>query len=245
MEKSRIDTHSVVSASDCYARNVHRQKFLQAVERIPAADVQFRQLARDAKGRVGASLDRVIENWAVDCHLAKRPAKSWWIFNQVSGWLAALAGDPPSFNMGECGEKDTDEDADQEEIRQDLLREYYSYSSVDFGGGLEELPFRLYAYDPYTEKLDDYVARARKSFATYLDTYVSRQPTSDVPETRELSHYEWLVRHQMLNQRYRDIADSVHRAESTIHTEVNELRKLVRLPAPRRGRPKKKMVGRL
>jgi hypothetical protein len=198
----------------------------------------FRGLARDAENLRGADLGRLIEDWAVGCHLAERPAKEWWIFAHVARWLGNLAGDPPSLMIEYAeGRIDSDDDPD-EELRQELRQAYYSYASVGrFVKLPEELPFRLYAYDPAADTFDTYEAEARKSFEAYLQGYIARQPKG-IPETRVLERYEWLVRYQLLLEEFVDIADNAasRPSELTVKKAVLNLRNLVILPRRKSGR---------
>jgi hypothetical protein len=231
---TRRDKEAIGRAGESQGIDVHRREFLQAVQHRPAADTKFKQLARAAEDISGAALAVLIEDWSIECHLATRAATQWWIFDHIARWLGRLAGDFQEFGL-----------EGDEENRQELRSLWYSYSSIGrFVPLPEELPFRLHAHNPAAATLDEYRAAAREAFDTYLDDYIGRQPESRIPETREREHYDWLVRHQMLGETYKKIAESVNRAESTIHTEVNDLRKLIILPPPRKsGRPRIWLAG--
>jgi hypothetical protein len=228
----------------------HRYKFLRAVECIPEAHAKFKRLARDAENLRGVAFNSLIEKWAIECHLAIRPAKDWWIFDHVAGWLSRLDTDPPDFGTPECSEdlptlEEPDHEGEIKQWRQELIEEYYSYTSVgDFVSLPQELPFRLYAYDPAFSTLSEYEAQMRTSFKTYFDNYLSRQPAVQIPETRVGAHYEWLVRYQMLHHGFPEIAASpgvdYSIAPDSLKTTVFELRRFVSLPPTRgRGRPPK------
>lgn len=240
------------NSAPSHAIDKHRWRFLRAVEGMPVADAKFRQLARVAANVRGVALARIIEDWAIECHLAEMPIDRWWIVDHVAQWLRRLATDPPDFNFPECADAavndldESEQSGDERQMIQEHRERWYSYSSVGgFVSVPQALPFRLYAYDPAFSTLAEYEAEMRESFAVYFDDYVKRQPA--VPEKLTERHYSWLVRYQVLGESFEDIAKSTDASESaenrpsplTVKKAVLDLRRLIDLPRRASGRPRK------
>ena len=257
-------SNALSSAGAARAIDLHRHRFLLAVERIAAADAKFRELACEAENLTGPAQEKHIEDWAIKRHLAMAPARDWWIFGHVKQWLGRLACDPPHL----CIALGPDENVDPAELCGDsmveaetqFLADWYSYSarpaplspeaysaSGRFASVSQELPFRVYAYDPGFSGLEDYEDEVRKSFKVYFDDYVRRQPRVPIPEKLKETHYKWLVRYQMLGESFDDIAKSAYASDSvedhpsflTVKKAVLDLRNLIALPRRPSGRPRK------
>jgi hypothetical protein len=218
-----------------YPITEHRANFLRAVRRIPEARAVFQQLATEASGLSSAHLKLVIEKWAIEWHLAEPPVEHCWIYDVVASWLRRLASAPPSL----------DDEANEDECRK-ALSNHYLYVPVVYASVPKELPFRLFAFDPKCETIDEYRSQAHEDLEEYLDSYTAALKGKHIPTTRETKHYEWLVRYQILGESYDSMCvasgtEGYRVTRGTIKTAVLDLHALVTLPTRRKpGRFRKR-----
>ena len=213
-----------------------RDEFLNAAMKIPEARAKLNLLFDETTGKLAVrdfgrrqlnepsdELAKRIEQWAIDCHLAKAPAKDWWIFPTA---VSALKN---RFIP--------DEDDLEAEGPWPCL---FNISPIK-----DCVPFTmLMPWDPSLESKDEFLEGVLAQLAEYMASIEARYERHGFAKSkkhREATHYEWLVRNQILGDGLLDIASRPLLANGeTVRITLNRLRKALQLPslAPP-GRPRK------
>jgi hypothetical protein len=194
-----------------------------------------RDFARNPLASASPVLEEHIENWAVGCYLANRPARQWWIFGIAKIELARIG-------FGPLGEVEDEPEGPWRTVPVAFVEP--TEFAID-----DSAIFTVPAWNPTEEPSGKYRKRTLNNLKRDIDAHISYihrayraagfEPTVD---RRELTHFTWLARHQILGESFEQIAQTPgkHVDPGTVKTTVIDLRKSLGLPSRRRpGRPKK------
>ena len=184
----------------------------------------------EAERRASAELVNRIETWAIETGLARKPVQNHWIFDTAINILRDLVHGPESSDL------------DEEVIPMDWSVEWSA--TVDLSTQVKDIPdFICGEWDPCAESEFEYRETVNNALEAYLkDVRQKYDEAGFMPGVtrRDDKHFQWLVRHDMLGESYKDIANTSGHAtiEAHVQTATSQLRSDLALPRLSRGRPK-------
>ncbi len=184
----------------------------------------------EAERKASQELINRIETWAIETGLARTPVQNYWIFDVAMTMLRDLVNGPESSNL------------DDEVITTELSLEWCT--TVDLSTQVKDIPaFTCREWDPCAESEFEYRETINNGLEAYLkDVRQKYDEAGFMPGVtrRDDKHFQWLVRHDMLGESYKDIANISGHAtiEAHVQTATSQLRSDLALPRLSRGRPK-------